>query len=159
MTYQYKREPLTQGEANSLASACQTHEERLVIWTLLDTGLRVSELASLNKNNIDWQNHRLIIYGKGGPYGKKTKRRIVPISQRVRPILEGHFALHSTLGMSKRIVQRLVKNMANKAHISRPTTPHVLRHTFRVSYFQSLSCSMRLSFTLCHFTYPLCQCK
>jgi len=65
MTYQYKREPLTQDEANSLANACQTHEERLVIWTLLDTGLRVSELASLNKNNIDWQNHRLIIYGKG----------------------------------------------------------------------------------------------
>ena len=120
MTYQYKREPLTQDEANSLANACQTHEERLVIWTLLDTGLWVSELASLNKNNIDWQNHRLIIYGKGGPYGKKTKRRIVPISQRVRPILEGHFALHSTLGMSKRTIQRLVKNMANRAHISRP---------------------------------------
>jgi integrase/recombinase XerD len=107
-----------------------------VIWTLLDTGLRVSELASLNKNNIDWQNHRLIVYGKGGPYGKKTKRRIVPISQRVRPILEGHFALHGTLGMSKRTIQRMVKNMANKAHISRPTTPHVLRHTFSVTAIQ-----------------------
>jgi integrase/recombinase XerD len=41
--YQYKREPLTQDEANRLANACQTHEEKLVIWTLLDTGLRVAE--------------------------------------------------------------------------------------------------------------------
>ena len=28
MPYQYKREPLTQDEANRLANACHTHEER-----------------------------------------------------------------------------------------------------------------------------------
>jgi integrase/recombinase XerD len=66
MRYQYKREPLTPDEANRLANACQTHEEKLIIWTLLDTGLRVSELANLTKDNLDWQNHRLMIYGKGG---------------------------------------------------------------------------------------------
>jgi hypothetical protein len=48
--YQYKREPLTQDEANRLANACQTHEEKLVVWTLLDTGLRVAELANLTKD-------------------------------------------------------------------------------------------------------------
>jgi site-specific recombinase XerD len=60
----------------------------------------------------------------------------VPISQRVRPILEGHFALHSTFDKSKRTIQRPVKNMANRAHNSRPTTPHVLRHTFSVTAIQ-----------------------
>ena len=49
MSYQYKREPLTQDEANRLANACQTHEEKLVIWTLLG----VAELAKLNKDNLD----------------------------------------------------------------------------------------------------------
>jgi integrase len=53
-----------------LANACSSHEEKLIIWTLLDTGLRVSELANLTKDNLDWQNHRLMIYGKGGIYGK-----------------------------------------------------------------------------------------
>jgi len=43
MPYQYRREPLTLEEANWLANACETHEEKLVVWTLLDTGLRVSE--------------------------------------------------------------------------------------------------------------------
>jgi integrase/recombinase XerD len=61
MPYQFKREPLTQDEATRLANACQTHQERLIVWTLLDTGLRVSELANLKKENIDWQSHRLMV--------------------------------------------------------------------------------------------------
>src|SRR5262245_41504487 len=44
MPYQFKREPLMPEEANRLASACQTAREKLLVWTLLDTGLRVAEL-------------------------------------------------------------------------------------------------------------------
>ena len=51
MPYQYKREPLTPDEANRLASACETHQERLIVWTLLDTGLRVAELAGLTREH------------------------------------------------------------------------------------------------------------
>ena len=36
-------------------NACDTHLEKLVVWTLLDTGLRVSELAFLTRKDIDWQ--------------------------------------------------------------------------------------------------------
>ena len=136
MRYQYKREPLTADEANRLANACQTHEERLVVWTLLDTGLRVAELANLTTDNLDWQQHRLMIYGKGGPYGKLSKRRVIPLSARVQPLLEGHLSLHDTTGIGVRTVQRLVKDVANRAHIRRTVTPHVLRHTFSVTCIQ-----------------------
>ena len=47
MAYQYIREPLRAEEADQLCHACKTAEEKLIIWTLLDTGLRVSELCSL----------------------------------------------------------------------------------------------------------------
>ena len=67
---------------------------------------------------------------QGGPYGPQTKRRIIPLSPRVQPLLEGHFVLHDTLGMAPRTIQMLAKRMANRARISRPVTPHVLRHTF-----------------------------
>ena len=136
MGYQFKREPLTQDESNRLSNSCQSHLEKLVVWTLLDTGLRVSELTSLKKDNIDWQAHRLMVYGKGGPYGSSTKRRIIPLSARVQPLIEGHFSLHDTTGMGTRTVQRLVKRKANQAHISRTVTPHVLRHTFSVTAIQ-----------------------
>ena len=85
MPYQYKRESLTQDEATRLVNTCQTHTEKLVIWRLLDTGLRVSELAKLENENIDWQGHRLMVYGKGRPYGSQTKRRVIPLSSRVSP--------------------------------------------------------------------------
>jgi len=136
MPYQFKREPLTQDEATKIANACTTHDEKLVVWTLLDTGLRVSELAGLTKDNLDWQMHRLTIYGKGGPYGTKSKRRIVPLSARVQPLVEGHLALQNQFGISARTIQRLIKSIANRASISRPVTPHILRHTFAVTAVQ-----------------------
>ena len=81
MPYQYKREPLSDDEVNRLTNACETFEGRFVVWTLLDTGLRVNEFANLKKDKIQWQERRLIIYGKGGPYGKKTKRRMAQRNQ------------------------------------------------------------------------------
>jgi len=136
VAYQYKREPLTQHEASVLANACATHEERIVVWTLLDTGLRVSELTGLTRRHIDWQQHRLIVYGKGGPYGSRSKRRVLPLSPRVRALLEPHFAVRDELGMCPRTVQRLLKRVANRAGIARPVTPHILRHTFAVTAIQ-----------------------
>jgi integrase/recombinase XerD len=136
MAYQYKREPLTPDEANRLANACQTHQEKLVVWTLLDTGLRISELTGLKKENIDWQNHRLMIYGKGGPYGSKTKRRVIPLSTRAQKLIEGHFSLEETVGITPRTIQRMMKKLANRAGISRTVTPHVLRHTFACNAVQ-----------------------
>ena len=136
MPYQYKREPLTPDEANRLASLCETHHERLIVWTLLDTGLRVSELAGLTREHIDWQNHRFMIYGKGGIYGTKSKRRIIPLTDRVQPLIENHFAIHDTIGMTPRTIQRILKRVANRARVKRPVSPHVLRHTFAVAAVQ-----------------------
>jgi integrase/recombinase XerD len=38
-----------------------------------------------------------MIYGKGGPYGKSSKRWVIPLSPRVQAILEGHLGLHDRL--------------------------------------------------------------
>jgi integrase/recombinase XerD len=136
MPYQFKREPLLPEEATRLAQACQTVWEKLVIWTLLDTGLRVSEQANLTPAQIDWQGHQLTIYGKGGPCGSRSKRRIIPLSARLQPLIAHHFALHDSVGLTPRAMQLLVKHVANYARISRPVTPQVLRHTFAVTAVQ-----------------------
>jgi integrase/recombinase XerD len=136
MAYQYKREPLNRDETARLEKACQTPRERLVVWTLLDTGLRVGELARLSRQVIDWQGHRLTIFGKGGPYGKKTKRRVVPMTPRITPLLEAHFAVNETLGIPVRTIQHIVRQVAKRAVITRPVSPHVLRHTYSVNVIQ-----------------------
>ena len=67
MAYQYVRQPLRAEEADALSHACETTEEKLIIWTLLDTGLRVSELCSLTPQHILWQQKAFRVQGKGGP--------------------------------------------------------------------------------------------
>jgi integrase/recombinase XerD len=130
MAYQYVREPLRAEDADNLANACKSSEKKLIIWTLLDTGLRVSELCSLTTQNILWQQKSILINGKGGPHGKKSQKRIVPISRRVQPLLEHYFAINNKWFIGVRQVQKIVSNIANRAQLSQKITPHVLKHTF-----------------------------
>jgi hypothetical protein len=41
MPYQYRREPLTSDEAGRPMNVAESFEEKLVVFALLDTGLRV----------------------------------------------------------------------------------------------------------------------
>jgi integrase/recombinase XerD len=95
MAHQFAREPLRAEEADRLANACQTAEEKLIVWTLLDTGPRVSELCSLSLDNLQSQQRVLRVTGKRGPHGIRSKQRVVPLSARVRALLEPYFALNS----------------------------------------------------------------
>ena len=136
MTYVFVREPLGREEADRLANACNTFLEKLVIWTLLDTGLRVGELCGLRRQDVQWQENRLVIWGKGGRFGTRGKRRVVPLTERARRLLEIHFITSDCIGLDIRTAQRLVKRVADRAVITKTVTPHVLRHTFAVNCVQ-----------------------
>jgi len=130
MRYQYKREPLTTDEIWQIEQSCQNARECLVVFTLLDTGLRVSELAGLTKTNFDWQTNRIMIVGKG------KRRRVLKMTPRIQPLLSAYFRIHDRLGICKRTIQRLIKKIVRRAGMTRPTSPHVLRHTFAVTCLQ-----------------------
>jgi integrase/recombinase XerD len=130
MPYQYVREPLTAEEADRLANACDTPTEKLIVWTLLDTGPRVGELCDLTARNILSQQRQPRFKGKGGAYGKRTRIRVVPMSSRVRALLEHQFALEKSFPVKKRRAQDIVKAVADRAGIRKDVSPHVLRHTF-----------------------------
>src|SRR3954451_12892964 len=119
MPYQYVREPLAAEEADRLANACETPTEQLIVWTLLDTGLRVGELCALTSKEILWRQRQLRVKGKGGPYGKTSKIRVVPMSRRVRALPEHHFALEKAFPVKKRRAQDLVKQVANRAGLAK----------------------------------------
>jgi integrase/recombinase XerD len=136
VAYQYVWEPLTAAEADRLANACETPTERLIVWTLLDTGLRISELCNLTAKDILWQQRQLRFKGKGGPYGKKSKVRVVPMSHRVRALMEHYFALEKAFPVKTRRAQDIVKAVANRAGLTKEVSPHVLRHTFATMALQ-----------------------
>ena len=130
MAYQYVREPLRAEEADRLCQACETLQEKLIVWTLLDTGMRISELCGLTPEQVMWQQKSLRISGKGGPYGKQSKKRVVPMSKRVQTLLEHYVAVNIHWPIGSRQAQKIVKKIANKAQVSQVVTPHILRHTF-----------------------------
>jgi integrase/recombinase XerD len=130
MAYQYVREPLTADESDRLPSACVTATQRLVVWTLLDTGLRVGELCGLTPRNVLWHQRQLRVKGKAGTHGMRAKVRVVPMSPRARALLEHHFALEKAFPVKVRRAQDIVKAVADRAGIVRDVSPHILRHTF-----------------------------
>jgi len=136
MTYIFVREPLGRDETDQLISACRSLEEKLVVWTLLDTGLRVGELCGLRREDILWQEDRLVVWGKRGPFGRRGKRRIVPLTAPAKRLLELHFVTNDRMGLTVRSAQRIVKRVADRAMITKPVSPHVLRHTFAVNCVQ-----------------------
>src|SRR5207237_1942811 len=115
-----------------LCSVADTLQEKLCVYGLRETGLRVSELAGLNKQQIQWQQGAIRIKGKGGPYGKKSKVRVIPMSRRLKPLLENFFVLHDKFPWAARTIQHVMKRTVNKTGITKPFTPHVLRHAFSV---------------------------
>ena len=119
-----------------LANACESPTEHLIAWTPLDTGLRVGELCDLTTQDVLWQHRQLRVRGKGGPYGKKSKLRVATMSRRVRALLEHHPALQKQFPVKKQRAQDLVKQVANRAGLTKEVTPHVLRHTFAATALQ-----------------------
>ncbi len=124
----YKREPLEEEEMDALRKACKTFEESLIINVLLETGMRVSELAKLRKEDISWQRNCITTIGKG------NKRRIIPMSRKTMFYLSEYFKDNHKLSFGSRWIQKIVQRVAEKAQIMKKVSPHVLRHTFAVCY-------------------------
>ena len=128
MAWTYKREPLEDNEADLLRRNCKSFEEELVINVRLDTGMRVSELAHLEEQNVAWQRSCINLTGKGG------RRRVIPMSDLVRFYLTHTFSKQSRVPLAIRTIEKYVKVVAERARLKKKVSPHILRHTFAVTY-------------------------
>ena len=49
---------------------------------------------------------------------------------RVQFLMEHYFAINDKFPINPKQVQKIIKEIANRAQISKTVTPHILRHTF-----------------------------
>ena len=117
----------------------QTQRDRVMASLMLGTGLRLSELVSLNIADVDLETKHITIHAKGGRtetrFLNSDLRRLLRSYLRNRADIPTHatalFVSNRLSRISTRQVQTRFKQWLTWAGIGRPgLTVHSLRHTF-----------------------------
>ena len=133
--------------------------DRAMIMLMLDSGLRVSEVRSLEADRIDWMSCTMTVMGKG------RKERSIPFSARTcQALLEysrlraqkgvrspQFFVGRTLLALERTKVRRIILHYGKRAGIEGVRiSPHTLRHTFAVFYIRNGGDSFSLQEILGH---------
>ena len=130
------REALSNREIEKMRIACgENIRDNLVLELFLSTGCRVSEIANMKVEDIDFNNGCVKIIGKG------KKERIVFFNARILEYLdiylegrkEGSVILSIRAphqGIKKNAIENIIRAIAKKAGLNKKVFPHLLRHTF-----------------------------
>lgn len=121
------------------------HRDKTMLEVLYDTGLRVSELVYLNMREVDLAQSALRVTGKG------QKQRIIPFGEYAQEALEEYldvtrdqllarvggaktssfvFVTRRGSAMTRQAFWKNIKRYAQLADITKPISPHKLRHSF-----------------------------
>lgn len=118
--------------------------DKAILELLYSSGLRVSELAGLNHDDLNMREGLVKVRGKG------KKERLVPIGKKAREALKA-YTLEKTLlkktdrafllnrngsRLTDRSLRRIVVKYARAALIDGRIGPHTLRHTFATHLLQ-----------------------
>lgn len=119
--------------------------DRTILETLFSTGLRVSELVSLNRDQVDLERKEFGVRGKG------NKLRVVFLSDTAAEWIEHYlrarkdnfkplFIRHSgavnaqksgeKMRLTARSIERIVSKYARRSGLPIEVSPHTLRHSF-----------------------------
>jgi site-specific recombinase XerD len=158
-------QPFSQEEILRLLACCDpaAHKgarDRALILVLLDTGLRASELASLQLDDIDFQSQRIQVH-----HGKGNKQRVVRIGneagQAARDYLESFrgkepgplFLTCRGRPLCRTAMRTIFQRLGKQASIPK-VHPHRFRHTFATWAIEQQAREIDVQFLLGHSTPP-----
>ncbi|MEK7182577.1 MAG: site-specific tyrosine recombinase/integron integrase [Patescibacteria group bacterium] len=126
-------------------STPQGKRDKAILELLFSTGLRVSELVSIDRDKLDLDSREFGIIGKG------RRPRVVFVSRRAGQYLADYLTTRDdpykplfiryagkkeltgsdeSMRLTPRSIQRMIKKYVRKIKLPVEATPHVLRHSF-----------------------------
>ncbi len=131
---------LSEGEMASLMESppldqISGRRDRAILEVLYSTGIRVSELVGLNREDVDFISDMVKVAGKG------KKERLVPIGDKALEVLKDYLDTRSSSNSAlflnrngERLTTRSILNITNKyirlTSLRTRLSPHALRHSF-----------------------------
>ena len=111
--------------------------DKAMLELFYSTGMRLSELVSLNHGSVDYKNNLIRLFGKG------SKERLVPFGNRAKFYLNKYISFRKNKDfnkplfitkrekrISKRTVQRRISMYIKLVADGNQLGPHILRHSF-----------------------------
>lgn len=131
---------LTVDEVDTILKSELSKRDRAIIEVIYAAGLRVSELCSLNPNNVDLNAQYIRCIGKG------SKERIIPIGKKAVKAVQAYlkdreyilkktnqtkaalFLREDGLRINRNDIYIIIRNLGTL--VKKNLTPHMLRHSF-----------------------------
>jgi len=138
-----QKEPLSSRELLLIRQACSTIKDKALIEFLYSTGIRVSELVNIKKDDVDLLKNEVIVLGKGNKHRKAYLNDATNyylkqyLTTRLDDTEELFVSLRAPHGkLTKAGVERLVAKIGENAKLERKITPHLFRHTCATNLLQ-----------------------
>ncbi len=127
------------------------YRNRTILELLYATGMRISELSSLNFENLNLEENEITVFGKG------SKERIVLVSERAKKFLETYikkvrylifkdekvlsqspvFINKTGYRLQPQSVRLAIKDVVERIELPKHVTPHVFRHSFATKLLEN----------------------
>ena len=136
-------------EVKKFMETCEAPLTECIIGTLFYTGLRISELCNLRRDDVQLERSTLIVQG-----GKGGKSRKIPLSDSAKEILQyyldevrsisssSQFFATSTGKLSSGYAAKLIRVERQRQNYPYPLTAHSLRHAFATALHRK-GCDLR----------------
>jgi integrase len=117
---------LTSDQVNTLLEVASCVRDKAIISLFADSGLRLSELANIKPENIDWHNGFIKVVCKG------NKEGLAPFGERTRKLLKewlSHYQVNGRLwNVNSWGIIEMLKQLRVKTGL--PCNAHTFRRTF-----------------------------
>jgi len=138
-----KRMPkaLNEVQQEQVKEACRGTRERALVEVFLASGMRISELISINIQDVHFDTKRILVIGKGNKerYVFLTDRAVYHLKKYLDARKDKEEALFvSEKGQPRRVTVRAIQNKLKTINNRMPEDAHLHPHRFRHTYATNL---------------------